>query len=116
MNRNQKWAGLALERVEAQKKKNHEAEYRTICLKGPALLKQAGVVQALAFWRSRSGEASTLYLNHLAQIHSGVTGAQLFEQARKADTSSYLVLSHDLIKIAEWLRRFAQSELREEQS
>lgn len=124
MTRQQRWAKEALERVKRHKAKTKdeaakESKYRTLCLKMPALLKQSGVVQSLAFMRARSGDDGKKFCDELAEVY-GVTPTQgksasetLQEQAQSASLPAYLVLSRDLIEISVWFRRFAQSELNE---
>ena len=119
MTRQQRWAKLALERVRDHKGKGSESKYRTLCLKMPALLKQSGLVQSLAFMRSRSGQESKMFCDELATTYGLLAtndksaGEVLQDQAQNAELPVYLVLSRDLIEVSVWFRRFAQSELKE---
>ena len=119
MSRQQKWAEEALKRVRKHKGTDSESKYRTLCLKMPALLKQSGLVQSLAFIRARSGEIGKDFCNELAAVY-GVqredqksAGEVLQERSQSAALPVYLVLSRDLIEVSVWFRRFAQAELRE---
>lgn len=125
MTRQQRWAKEALTRVLLHKAKSNEnrlseIKYRTLCMKMPALLKQSGVVQSLAFIRARSGDEGRLFCDELAEVYGlpkqekPSTGEALQHKAQEAALAEYLVLSRELIEISVWFRRFAQSELKEE--
>ena len=122
MSRQQKWAKEALTRVSQHKAKTKEeqkkeSKYKTLCMKMPSLLKQSGLVQSLAFMRARDeigkvfcDELATTY--GLAATSDKSAGEVLQDQAQHAERlDQYLVLSRDLIDISVWFRRFAQSEL-----
>lgn len=111
MNRQQTWAKSAHEQVTARRVDGQDLEeYRTLCMKLPSLLSQSGLVQGLAFLmaRSRSAGAATMLFEDLEKV-SGRT--QLFEDAKRADMTSYLALTREVIEVATWMRRFAQIEL-----
>lgn len=122
MSRQQKWAKEALTRVSQHKAKTKEeqkkeSKYRTLCLKMPALLKQSGLVQSLAFMRARD-EIGKVFCDELAEVYEvqkkdkKSAGEVLQDKAQNAERlDQYLVLSRDLIDISVWFRRFAQSEL-----
>lgn len=85
----------------------------------PALLKQSGVVQSLAFLRARDGGEGRTFCDELAEVYglsmNERAGEALQKKAQEATLDQYLVLSRDLIEISVWFRRFAQSELKDEQ-
>ncbi len=124
MTRQQKWAKEAYAKVTAYRGKADEKKYRTLCMKMPVLILQSGLVQAIAFVRSREkkknvgiGEA---FCNDLAAVY-GITdadgGKALMEQVQGADDLSvYLAMTRDLIDVSTWFQRFAQSELESEES
>lgn len=122
MTRQQIWAKHALARVLAQKDKASESKYETLCMKAPALIKQSGVVQALAFLRARSGAEGKTFVDDLAAVYAAgqgipgkFDGGSLQDKAHSADALvQYLALSRDLIAVSIWMRRFAQSELKGE--
>ena len=120
MTRQQKWAHAALAKVASHKGKSTESKNKTLCLKMPTLLKQSGVVQALAFMRARSGEEGKEFCNDLSAVYGVPTldgktaGKDLQDQAQTVALPQYLVLSRDLIEVSVWFRRFAQSELKAE--
>ncbi|PSM32303.1 type III-B CRISPR module-associated protein Cmr5 [Haliangium sp. UPWRP_2] len=134
--RQQRWAEAALSCVAERKpvaghgghSEQTCREYRSLCMKMPTLIKQSGLVQALAFMRSRSDSSSSMsrtFCANLAQVYAGKAkgstseagakdddiGLVLLRKAQAADLASYLVMTRDLIEISVWFRRFAQSEL-----
>lgn len=116
MTRQQQWAREAFTRVLAQAKlgKDRQKAYRTECLRMPALLRQSGAVQAIAFVKSRKDEAARAFLTDLAVVCLGVAqdpANALYVAALNAPLPQYLALSRDLVGVAVWFRRFALSEL-----
>jgi CRISPR-associated protein Cmr5 len=130
MTRQQRWSIEALsfivkikERGEAAKAEKEE--FRATCQKLPILIKQSGLVQALAFLYSRQKDkdknkdkdrdtesVERQLCGALAAVYEkDLTGRKLIEKAARAGVSEYLALSRDLIEISTWFRRFAQSEL-----
>ncbi|MCW5801058.1 MAG: type III-B CRISPR module-associated protein Cmr5 [Deltaproteobacteria bacterium] len=110
VTRHQSWATRALERVRAAASQDGAGEYRTHCLGTPALLHQAGLVQALAFLRSRKGVPAA-YCDDLAVVYGLRDGAELLARAQQAELALYMAITRDVIDASTWLRRFAQSEL-----
>lgn len=113
MTRQQQWAREALTRVQKMRKSPQEKSYRTECLRMPALLRQSGAVQAIAFVKSRN-DAARAFLFDLAAVCRGETPDAidaLYAAALKSDLPQYLALSRDLVDVAVWFRRFALSEL-----
>jgi CRISPR-associated protein Cmr5 len=115
MTRQQKWAKEALARVTVHVGQGDAREYRTLCMKMPVLLMQSGLVQALAFVRSR-GEPGKAFSADLARVACGLAGddpgLDLMRTAQDAeDLAVYLALTRDVLDASTWLRRFAQSEL-----
>ncbi len=128
MTRQQRWARKALACVSKQKgptgQKKAPAgseEYRTLCMKMPILLQQSGLVQALAFVRSRSESGGVrvgqVFSDDLAQVYEveaandADAGLRLLKDAQQAALPAYLAMTRDLIEVSLWFRRFAQSEL-----
>jgi len=116
MTRQQVWALLAHELVTKMKGGEHEKEFATLCMSGPALLQRSGPLQALVFWRSRK-EAGEDYVECLARLstnqrQSHRSAEELVKLACEARLPEYLALSRDLLDISAWLRRFAQIELK----
>ena len=119
MTRQQKWAKAALQVID-KKKSGDTKKLATHCMKGPSLLQQAGAAQALGFWnRNDDGQA---YLDALAEVWSAGNGAPLDRKGlvslvvKEEKLLAYMALTRDLIAAAMWLRRFAQAELKAEDS
>ena len=114
MTRQQRWAKEACARVSARVATQDVRDYRTLCMKMPVLIMQSGLVQAVAFVRSR-GTLGKAFSDDLAAVY-GITepnpGQALMEKAQGAnELTTYLALTRDFIDVSAWLRRFAQSEL-----
>jgi CRISPR-associated protein Cmr5 len=116
MTRQQKWAKHAYDcarRVVDRKKKESEKKYATHCMKAPSLLRQAGLVQALAFLRTRSDEGKELVDDFAAALGRS-SGQDLQARAHAASLPEYMQLTRDALVVATWFRRFAQAELEED--
>lgn len=114
MTRQQEWAKKACGLVMGRKGPD-EKKYRTLCMKMPVLVLQSGLVQALAFIRSREKELGKHFSDDLAKVY-GIAGAEpgkvLMQQVQEADDLSlYLAMTRDIIEVSTWFQRFAQSEL-----
>lgn len=85
--------------------------YRTLCMDAPVLLRQAGAIHAIAFWRREvSGKE---FSNHIAKAYGAKDGEALLRQLADSKNADYVMGSRKLIEIAGWFRRFAQAELSE---
>lgn len=114
MTRQQKWAKEAYARVSARVVTPDVRDYRTLCMKMPVLIMQSGLVQAVAFMRSRSnlGRDFTDDLASVCGITGATPGRALMERVQGVDElTAYLALTRDVLDASTWLRRFAQSEL-----
>lgn len=115
MTRQQEWSRKAYAKVSGHKGKDDEKKYRTLCMKMPILVLQSGLVQALAFIRSREKEVGKNFCDDLAEVY-GINGNEkgktAMTQAQEADDLSlYLAMTRDIIEVSTWFQRFAQSEL-----
>lgn len=118
--RQQRWAIDADAKVQVATVKDDWKAWHSVAKKGPTLIQQCGLVQAIAFLRSRKEAASRTYADDLAALlldglhQSGAVkamdSAALFEHVRRANLASYLALSRQAIDAAVWLRRLAQIE------
>ncbi len=108
MTRQQRWAQHAFDCVRAAGNLGN-AKYETHCMKAPALIRQAGLVQALAFLRTRGDEGSR-FVENLARGLGLPDGAALLQRARMAPLPEYMALSRDAASLAVWFRRFVQAE------
>lgn len=115
MTRQQAWAKAAFEsvrKVADAKADRTEKKYATHCMKAPTLLRHAGLVQAIAFLRTR-GDEGKRYVDDLAHA-LGTTTDKLQKDAHSAALPDYMRLSRDAAGAAAWFRRFAQGELKQD--
>lgn len=112
MTREQKRARSAFERVSQHRGKeaSWRDQYGGMAHKLPVLVRQAGLAQALAFVESRGKEAHRVFLEDLAQT-LGLSKNELLKQSREAQLSQYLRFSREVLAVAQWYKRFAQSVL-----
>lgn len=122
MTRQQAWAAAAWQAVQevAALPREQQRDYRSLALGSPTLIQQSGLVQATAFWRTRGGEAANRLLRDLACAllpgagDPDIKAVELLRRARSDGLPGYLALTRDATAAAQWLRRFAQSELNED--
>ena len=114
MTRQQRWAKGAFEKVKAARGKPDEQRYRyrSRCFETPILIRQSGLVQAIAFLLRVKGNHP--FVNDMASVLGAGDGARLQRVAQEAPLSDYLALTRDAIAVSVWFRRFAQSELEPE--
>jgi CRISPR-associated protein Cmr5 len=117
MTRQQRWAKHAYQCVLSYKANGDKAgearekKLATLCMKAPSLLQQAGLVQAIPFLQTRSDEGKT-FVADLARGLDLKSAAELQTTAHGAPLADYMALSHEVIGLATWFRRFAQAELK----
>lgn len=88
--------------------------YGSMAHKLPILVRQAGLVQALAFVQSRNKAPTTQLLDDLAQTVGSGTTASLLDRSRRANLAEYMVLTDQVMLALKWYKRFAQSVLKVE--
>lgn len=119
-------AAKAFEDVEAFGKKYDKGTperktYGSLALKLPALVRTAGLCQALHFLDSRNKETAKTLLLHLAgqlqRLDAAIdpkSGDSLLKRVRQAELSDYLRLSRETIAVANWYSRLTRSILKVE--
>jgi CRISPR type III-B/RAMP module-associated protein Cmr5 len=115
----QERAKLAFQHLATVKGFSEEArrdKYASMVHGMPALLRTAGLSQALHFVRSRKDKDQRLFLDHLAaQLHridaEIKSGDALLAKVRDADLTRYLRLTQEALACVNWYRRFVQGEL-----
>ncbi len=115
----QERAKLAFGHIQEVKKwetKGERDKYGSIVHAMPALLRSAGLSQALHFVRSRKSEPQRAFLDHMAsqlkRVDAKIDGAEsLLAVVRGADLAGYLKLTHEALACVVWYRRFVQGEL-----
>jgi CRISPR-associated protein Cmr5 len=92
--------------------------YGSMALKLPALVRTAGLCQALHFLDSRNTKPAKALLRHLAgQLHridaaiDDAEDSNLLDRVRQAELSDYLRLSRETIAVANWYSRLTRSVL-----
>lgn len=100
------------------------AKYGGICLKMPTMIQHNGLCQAISFYEAKAGGArpeddeKALYLRDLSRLafaNDEVTASMLENRARNDDLDAYLLLSREVIRCAEWLKRYAEAVLKVKQ-
>lgn len=86
-------------------------QYGSMAHKFPMLVRQAGLIQALAFVHTRSKHAHKRLLEDLAEVVADQPADAFVSQCREADLSTYMWLTRQTLSALEWFKRFAQSVL-----
>ena len=115
----QKFANAVYWRIQDVKKsypdEKKQKEYGALALKLPVLVRQAGLIQALAFVAARQRDPhKQRILDDLARVIGLNSGDKLLQRAREAHLSEYMLLTQQVLWALEWFKRFAQSELKVE--
>lgn len=123
MTREQKRAKEAYALVKAYERKSDALEkkaYGSMAHRFPALLRSAGLAQAVAFVDSRGKEEHKQYLLDLAKVVAHMNNKHgealewLRERSHKAELPEYLHLTRETLAVSDWFKRFAQSVLKVE--
>jgi len=89
----------------------HAKEYGGMAHKLPVLIRQAGLVQALAYVRARGKPGAQRLLADFAQVMGHASPEDLLAAVRNAQLLEYMYLTHRAIVALTWYKRFAQSVL-----
>ena len=79
--------------------------------KFPVLVRQAGLIQTLAFVHTRGKDAHKLLLADLAHVVAAQSADEFIRKCREADLTTYMWLTRQTLSVLEWFKRFAQSVL-----
>jgi len=118
ISREQKYATSVYRRVKAvadqypQENASERKEYGGMALKLPVLVRQAGLVQALAFVESRGKDSQKQLLSDLAVTVGENNTEQLLRRSREAELEEYMALTEKTLLALKWYKRFAQSILK----
>jgi len=115
MTLEQQRAALAYQHIQTVTDAEDQKLYGSMAQKLPALVRSAGLCQALHFVKSRGKEPLNTLLQHLAeQVHradSAVADADtLCAQARIVDLSHYVWLTRETLASVTWYARLSRSE------
>lgn len=119
-SREQEYAASVYARVESfraqhpDEKDKDRKHYGSMAHKLPVLVRQAGLVQALAFVHSRDKAPTNQLLSDLAQTVDAGSAANLLNRSRQANLPEYIYLTDQVMLALKWYKRFAQSVLKVE--
>ena len=86
-------------------------EYGGMAHKLPVLIRQAGLVQALAYVSARGKDGAKQLLEDLARVLGYDSASQLLDESREAELLEYMHLTRKATVALTWYKRFAQSVL-----
>lgn len=120
--RDQERAQLAWKHIHAVQESKLDAKRYGSTVHGlPALMRNAGLSQALHFVLSRNKPEATQALAHLAEqlkrVDRTITGVEpMLKAVREADLGAYLRLTQEALACVNWYKRFVQGVLKVEAS
>jgi CRISPR-associated protein Cmr5 len=111
----QQRAAMAFEHLTEVTEKKDQKVYGAMALKLPALIRGAGLCQALHFVKSRGKGPLNVLLGHLAQqlmrVDSKINSMNsLCDRARVVDIAAYVWLTREALSTVTWYGRLARSE------
>ena len=108
----QELAATIYEQVtQLQTNEERAKEYGSMAHKLPVLIRQAGLVQALAYVAARGKPGAKQLLEDLAQTLEYDAADALFDATRQANLLEYMHLTRKATVALTWYKRFAQSVL-----
>jgi len=115
MTLEQQRASMAFDHLKAVTEKKDQKVYGAMALKLPALIRSAGLCQALHFVKSRRKDPLNALLNHLGQQLTRVDSkikdmSTLCDEARGAEVAGYVWLTREALASVTWYGRLARSE------
>jgi len=121
----QQRARAAWEAVEKVKKEKHRGKYRSLARNLPSLILSNGLGTTLAFIKSKGSAEHTAIYDHLQQwlTHwirswlSNTTAQDILQWIVTESTSeTYRLVTTEALAFAQWLKRFAEAEIPDDQS
>jgi len=88
-----------------------DTEYKAMAQELPAMIRGAGLVQALTFLQSRTKKAHKQLLEDVAHTLKYDDGKALVKASRDAHLPQYIRLTQQVIDALQWYKRLAQAEL-----
>jgi CRISPR type III-B/RAMP module-associated protein Cmr5 len=126
-NKNQKFANVVFEQVQKMVLLQQEGEeeqgdriakkYKSLCKRAGSLVRNSGLVQALAFFQARGsrpseGQYKDLY-NHLQEELRSLDilsrEVALFDHVRNASLPDYMYISREVLRLLIWHRRLSET-------
>jgi len=124
LTREQLRAQIAYDAVKKLEGEDAAKDYGSMALRFPALLRSAGLVQALAFVHSRGNEGHKRFIHDFAEAllklgdksysHDTLFYDTYFKEAQSAELPQYIRMTREALALADWFKRFAQSVLKAE--
>lgn len=116
-SKSQRYANIVLPHVEQAAKAETPAKYRTLTKKAGGLVRNSGLVQTLAFFRSKTKEPQHEQLlqnlqKELQQLN--ILKGDLLTAARQASLPEYMRLTRETLHLLNWHKRFAETLINKE--
>lgn len=110
LTRDQQYAASAFKQVESmsQRNKDEQSKYGSMAHRLPALIRTAGLAQAVGFVQSRGTSAQQLLLDHISEA---IGVENIAESSREANLTDYMKLTNNVMAALAWYKRFAVSVL-----
>ncbi len=93
-------------------------EYGTLANSAPTLIRSAGLMQFLAFYKAKDKNHHRKYLNYLSneliQMEVMPVNTDLFNYVMNCNLPNYIRLTKEILALSQWHKRFAQSVLKVE--
>ena len=111
--RNQTYALKVYEQVSGIKDRDaaFRQKYGSMAHRLPALVRSAGLAQALAFVESRAARDEEAVRTFLAHLGDAVGESDLAKRSRETGLHEYMALTRKVMLALEWYGRFAESVL-----
>lgn len=110
LTREQRYANSAFGRIQSVKSDNKK-EYKAAAQELPATVRNAGLVQALIFMKSRGGMHEQI-LKDVAFTLRYDNEDELLSASRNANLSQYIRLTEQVIDALQWYKRLVQAEFK----
>lgn len=117
--RDQRRAQLVYENTRSIENRPFAKKYGGLALPAATLIRQCGLVQALAFYEAKAEDHHRQFVAHLQQeltqlgfLSTEPGGPELREQAMRCDVTEYMRLTKETLALCQWHKRFAQSILK----
>lgn len=91
---------------------SERTQYGSMAHRFPVLVRQAGLMQALAFVETRGKAPHKQLLEDLAKVMSYESADKLVDGCREAPLTEYMWLTRQTLSALEWFKRFAESVLK----
>lgn len=113
-------ASAAWANIQTVKSLNFQAKYGSLARKMPTLIQVNGLGQTLAFLRAKANgdDRHARMFNHISQWVCGRLGngtENLLNRVLNMDSQTYRLATSETLAFLQWIKRFAEAELGEEE-